>query len=125
MTAWAVHGVELPFGDQARSWWVDAAGSLRDRPIAGAEPLPGRFILPGLADAHAHPAVGCWAGGPGRSGYQRSAREPARLGPDRDHPGTRRGISGRPDPPAHTRAGPAHAAGSRPVPGPGGPLLPR
>src|SRR6266849_8095024 len=63
MTAWAVHGVELPFGDQARSWWVDAAGSLRDRPVAGAEPLPGRFILPGLADAHAHPAVGAGPAG--------------------------------------------------------------
>ncbi len=58
MNAWAVHGVELPFGDDTRSWWVDAAGAIRDRPIAGADSLPGRFILPGLADAHAHPAVG-------------------------------------------------------------------
>jgi imidazolonepropionase-like amidohydrolase len=61
MRAWAVHGVELPFEDESRSWWIDAAGSVHDRPIADAEPLPGRFVLPGLADAHAHPAVG---GGP-------------------------------------------------------------
>jgi hypothetical protein len=58
MNAWAVRGVELPFGDQAGSWWVDATGAIRDRPVAGAESLPGRFVLPGLADAHAHPAVG-------------------------------------------------------------------
>jgi predicted amidohydrolase YtcJ len=30
---------------------------VQDQPIADAEPLPGRFVLPGLADAHAHPAV--------------------------------------------------------------------
>jgi imidazolonepropionase-like amidohydrolase len=58
MNAWAVHGVELPFGDQIRSWWVDASGTKHDRPLPGAESLPGRFVLPGLADAHAHPAVG-------------------------------------------------------------------
>ena len=32
-----------------RSWWIDASGSLYDRPVAGADPLPGRFILPGSA----------------------------------------------------------------------------
>ena len=58
MTAWALHGVELPFGDEPVSWWVDASGAVRDRPVADAGPLPGAFILPGLADAHAHPAVG-------------------------------------------------------------------
>jgi hypothetical protein len=58
MNAWAVDGVELPFGDQAGSWWIDVAGSVRERPIAGADPLPGRFFLTGLVDAHAHPAIG-------------------------------------------------------------------
>ena len=58
MNAWAVDGVELPFGDQAGSWWIDAAGSVHERPIAGADPLPGRFFLSGLVDAHAHPAIG-------------------------------------------------------------------
>jgi imidazolonepropionase-like amidohydrolase len=56
--AWAVRGVELPFGDEAAAWWIDASGSVHDRPIADAELLPGGFVLPGLVDAHAHPAVG-------------------------------------------------------------------
>jgi imidazolonepropionase-like amidohydrolase len=58
MRAWAVRGIDLPFGDETRSWWVDAAGSVHGRPIAGADLLPGRFVLSGLVDAHAHPAVG-------------------------------------------------------------------
>lgn len=59
--SWAVHGVELPFGDRARSWWVDESGIVHDEPIGDAEVLPGRYVLPGLVDAHAHPAV---TGGP-------------------------------------------------------------
>jgi imidazolonepropionase-like amidohydrolase len=58
MKAWAVRGVELPFGEEVASWWIDGSGSVHDRPVAGAELLPGGFILPGLVDAHAHPAVG-------------------------------------------------------------------
>jgi hypothetical protein len=58
VNAWAVRGIELPFGDQAESWWIDAAGSVHEQPIAGADPLPGRFFLSGLVDAHAHPAIG-------------------------------------------------------------------
>jgi imidazolonepropionase-like amidohydrolase len=53
-----VQGVELPFGDEAAAWWIDASGSVHDRPIADADLLPGGFILSGLVDAHAHPAVG-------------------------------------------------------------------
>ena len=53
-----MRGVELPFGDEAAAWWIDASGSVHDRPIADAELLPGGFVLPGLVDAHAHPAVG-------------------------------------------------------------------
>lgn len=64
MTAWAVHGIELPFGDRVRSWWIDAQGTVRDEPIADAEPLPGRYVLPGLADAHAHPALAIGPEGP-------------------------------------------------------------
>ena len=56
MTAWAVRGVELPFGEEIASWWIDASGSIHDRPVAGADLLPGGFILPGLVDAN--PAVG-------------------------------------------------------------------
>jgi imidazolonepropionase-like amidohydrolase len=58
VTAWAVDGVALPYGDEAGSWWIDASGSIQDRPIAGAERLPGRYVLPGLVDAHAHPSIG-------------------------------------------------------------------
>jgi imidazolonepropionase-like amidohydrolase len=53
-----VQAVELPFGEEAAAWWIDASGSVHDRPIAGAELLPGRYVLAGLVDAHAHPAVG-------------------------------------------------------------------
>jgi imidazolonepropionase-like amidohydrolase len=62
--AWAVEGVELPFGDEAAAWWIDASGAVHDRPIADADLLPGGFILPGLVDAHAHPAVGSGPAGP-------------------------------------------------------------
>jgi imidazolonepropionase-like amidohydrolase len=62
--AWAVHGIDLPFGDSPRAWWVDEMGSIQDEPIAGAEALPGRYILPGLVDAHAHPAIGGGVSGP-------------------------------------------------------------
>jgi hypothetical protein len=58
MKAWALDGVELPFGDEPALWWIDASGAVHDRPLTDADPLPGAFILPGLADAHAHPAVG-------------------------------------------------------------------
>jgi imidazolonepropionase-like amidohydrolase len=43
--------------------WIDASGSVRDRPIPDADPLPGGYFLPGLVDAHAHPAVGAGPAG--------------------------------------------------------------
>src|SRR5262249_26166111 len=58
MKAWAVHGLELPFGDEPVSWWIDGSGAVHDRPVADAALLPGGECLHGLADAHAHPAVG-------------------------------------------------------------------
>ena len=57
MTAWRFDGEELPFGGE-RTWWVDAHGLLSDMPVADAEPLPGAFVLSGLVDSHAHPAIG-------------------------------------------------------------------
>lgn len=45
----------LPDGEQ-RDLWV-AGGRLTATPVDGAEPLPGRFALPGLVDAHAHVSV--------------------------------------------------------------------
>ncbi|HEY1321569.1 MAG TPA: amidohydrolase family protein [Streptosporangiaceae bacterium] len=64
MNAWAVRGVELPFGNEPRSWWIDASGAAHDQPLAGAGLLPGRYVLPGLVDAHAHPALAAGAAGP-------------------------------------------------------------
>jgi imidazolonepropionase-like amidohydrolase len=55
---WAVRAVRLPGGDRPVDLWVDAAGCLVTDPLPGAERLPGRYVLPGLVDAHAHPAVG-------------------------------------------------------------------
>ncbi len=74
MTTWAVRGVELPFGQEPRSWWIDAAGTAHDEVIGDAEPLPGSYILPGLADAHAHPALTA-----GPSGPQALAKDAARA----------------------------------------------
>jgi hypothetical protein len=56
--------VRLPDGDRPVDLWVDAAGCLVTEPVPGAERLPGRYVVPGLVDAHAHPAVGRDAGMP-------------------------------------------------------------
>jgi hypothetical protein len=73
MTAWAVRGVELPFGEEIASWLIDAAGSIHDRPVAGADLLPGGFIVPGLVDAHA-------TSGPGMPVLQAAGRYLAPAG---------------------------------------------
>lgn len=49
---WHAAGVQLPDGGDC-AWWV-ADGVLHDTAVAGAETLPGRFVLPGLVDAHCH-----------------------------------------------------------------------
>jgi hypothetical protein len=41
---------------------------------SGAGPLPGRYVLSGLVDAHAHPAVGA-----GPAGYVRLGKGAARV----------------------------------------------
>jgi hypothetical protein len=78
----AVHGVELPFGGEPRSWWIDAAGSVHDRPIGDADAWtlspdgPGAgcqsITIPGPAGPGGsgeqaerggllgHPALGAW-----------------------------------------------------------------
>ena len=54
MTAgWRVTGVLLPDGDTVDAG-VAADGSWTAAPPADAEPLPGRFVLPGLVDSHVH-----------------------------------------------------------------------
>jgi amidohydrolase family protein len=64
VTAWAFVGIELPFGNAPRQWWISESGSVHDRPVPDAETLPGRYLLAGLADAHAHPTVGHGPSGP-------------------------------------------------------------
>jgi imidazolonepropionase-like amidohydrolase len=63
MTSWVLRGTELPFGDEGE-WFIDAAGRARSQPVAGAEHVPGRFVLRGLVDAHAHPAIAQGDSGP-------------------------------------------------------------
>ena len=61
---WSVRAIQLPDGDEPVDLWVDEAGRLAAAPVAGAEPLPGRFVAPGLVDAHAHPTVTMTESGP-------------------------------------------------------------
>jgi len=62
--SWSVRAVQLPDGDRPADLWVNRAGCLVTEPVPGAARLPGRYVAPGLVDAHAHPAVGWQAGAP-------------------------------------------------------------
>lgn len=62
--SWFVHAVPLPDGDRPVDLWVDCGGFLVREPVAGAEQLPGHYVVPGLVDAHAHPAVAGTPSGP-------------------------------------------------------------
>ena len=53
---WALPATVLPDGHERQLWVVD--GRLTSRAAEAAEPLPGRFTLPGLVDAHAHVSLG-------------------------------------------------------------------
>jgi imidazolonepropionase-like amidohydrolase len=57
MASWRVRGTLLPAGDVLEGG-VTADGRWTAAPPAGAEPLPGSFVLPGLVDAHCHLSVG-------------------------------------------------------------------
>lgn len=61
---WRITAVSLPDGDRPIDVWVDDAGRLADAPVPGAELLPGRFVVPGLVDSHAHPAIQGGSRGP-------------------------------------------------------------
>ena len=52
MTAYRIAATVLPEGDE-RDLWV-SGGTVSTVAVDGAEPLPGRYVLPGLVDAHAH-----------------------------------------------------------------------
>jgi len=62
--SWSVHALPLPDGEGPVDLWVDAGGRLVSEPVPAAERLPGRYVVPGLVDAHAHPAIGRADGGP-------------------------------------------------------------
>ncbi len=62
--SWSVRAIQLPDGDRPVDLWVDDDGRLAHEPLAGAERLPGRFVAPGLVDAHAHPTVTMTDSGP-------------------------------------------------------------
>jgi hypothetical protein len=64
MDAWKVQATPLPWGDGPQTWWIDESGSVDRVPLDGAQELPGSFFLTGLADSHAHPAIGAGASGP-------------------------------------------------------------
>jgi len=53
VTAWRITATVLPDGDGGRDLWA-RDGVLTHAPQPGAEDLPGRYVLPGLVDAHAH-----------------------------------------------------------------------
>jgi imidazolonepropionase-like amidohydrolase len=69
--SWAISAVRLPDDDGPVEVWVDDAGRLVDRVVPGAEPLPGRYVICGLVDAHAHPSV--THGGTGPVGLDETA----------------------------------------------------
>lgn len=56
VTAWRVRAVRLPDGDLVDAG-ITSGGRWTLRPASGAAVLPGRFILPGLVDAHCHLSV--------------------------------------------------------------------
>ena len=56
MAAWRVEAIRLPEGEPVEAGITDT-GRWTSRPPSGAERLPGRFVLPGLVDAHCHLSV--------------------------------------------------------------------
>jgi len=57
VAAWRVRAVRLPDGDVVDAG-ITGSGRWTSEPTVDAEPLPGRFVLPGLVDAHCHLSVG-------------------------------------------------------------------
>ncbi|MFI0405784.1 amidohydrolase family protein [Actinomadura sp. 3N508] len=56
MTPWRVTALGLPDGHPVEGG-IDRHGRWTDAPPADAEPLPGRFVLAGLVDAHCHLSI--------------------------------------------------------------------
>ncbi|MFI0483639.1 amidohydrolase family protein [Actinomadura sp. 9N215] len=62
MTSWTFEGLFLPEG-RAGATGIDDRGRWAPAPPDGGERIPGRFLLPGLVDAHCHLTVGSGADG--------------------------------------------------------------
>lgn len=62
MTAWRVRGVRLPTGEPV-DVGVDRGGRWTAESDPSSVELPGRFVLPGLVDAHCHLSVAAGADG--------------------------------------------------------------
>ncbi|GAA1826126.1 amidohydrolase family protein [Actinomadura chokoriensis] len=62
MAGWRIEGVFLPDG-RAGAGGIDERGRWTTAPPDGGEPVPGRFFLPGLVDAHCHLTVGTGSDG--------------------------------------------------------------
>ena len=78
--SWRVRAVRLPDGE-AIDAGLTPAGRWTPRPQPDAELLPGRFVLPGLVDAHCHLSIGVGSGGPAGLGVDaaRAAAAQARA----------------------------------------------
>ncbi|MGH3241335.1 MAG: amidohydrolase family protein [Spirillospora sp.] len=57
MTSWRIEGLFLPEG-RPGAGGIDDQGHWLPAPPDGGEPIPGRFVLPGLVDAHSHLTIG-------------------------------------------------------------------
>lgn len=60
--------------------WIDANGAVSADPVDDADALPGRFVLAGLVDAHAHPAMFAAASGPAARSLEETEAELDRWG---------------------------------------------
>ena len=78
----------LPDGDLVDAG-ITEQGQWTLRPAAGAEDLPGRFVLPGLVDAHCHLSVGQTESGPVALEPEAARGQPEERSRRRDnrHPG--------------------------------------
>jgi imidazolonepropionase-like amidohydrolase len=52
-----IHAVELPYGRRVRDLWVTSEGFITSTPQEGAKTLEGRFVAPGMVDAHVHLSI--------------------------------------------------------------------
>ena len=77
-TRWSFHGELVPEGTPIEVW-TTTAGRLATSPLAGSQPLPGRYALAGLVDAHCHLTLVDGGTGPLPDGDTASVRERLRA----------------------------------------------